>query len=81
MEEEAYEDETRSPTPPPSPPKESRPATREVFPDGVKRVKGYAWVEDVADGESSEMSSQPNVDGSFAEEAENGSRGEPIEID
>lgn len=80
MEEEEYEEPARSPTPPPSPPKESKSSTREVFPEGVKKVKGYAWVEEV-DGEGSEISSQPNGDDSHADEGVDGSTDEPIEID
>lgn len=45
----------------------------------MKKVKGYAWVEDV-DGEGSEMSSQPNGDEN-ADSGVDGSNDEPIEID
>ena len=80
MEEDEYEEQpTRSPTPPPSPPKEAKPTTREVFPEGVKKVKGYAWVEDVG-GEGSEMGSQPNG-GENADSGVDGSKDEPIAVD
>lgn len=78
IEEDEYEEQpTRSPTPPPSPP--AKPTTREVFPEGVKKVKGYAWVEDVG-GEGSEMGSQPN-EGENADSGVDGSKDEPIEVD
>lgn len=48
----------------------------------MRKVKGYAWVEEAADGAraGSEMSSQPNGAGSRAESVD-GSKDEPIEVD
>lgn len=46
-------------------------------------MKGYAWVEDIGDGERTdvEMETGPNGDGSAIGTPVEGSRDEPIEVD